>query len=589
MKKKNIVISVLIILLIVICIFIPKTKEEIKENKNTKNNKNTTNGFLTLMLEQEDGTYQKSTSGTWPGDGYKFNNELSACENGGELYWDSENNIVKLVTSGSDKCYVYFDIYNARTFAQMIEDGTLVLNTSEVNFKQTSPHVISYKDYIYTNDSYTVSSSEINNYYTYGNSYTFDTETGKFNLLNANVGKFSSIYTSLIGKYIVELYGSSSSTISETTNLRKVYKVNNITYDSSNNTAIIQYSHHIGEDDQFSTEDVGLFSSTDDLGNIYFFRGSVTNNYVQFGNYPDNYPDKYIGYRYESGSMNQAKEYTTLTECQSASSYNYNCTKMSLAGKPMYWRIIRTNGDGTIRLIYDGTDTYDVGEEYFNRIVGYSNFNSYYTDNAYIGYMYGSVGSSSYSATHSNVNESNIKKYLENWYNLVLNNDKYKNYIADAIYCNDRSVTSGTGIGTTSTEYGASSRRTNYSPSLKCSQTNDRFSVNTNINSVTTNGKLKYPIGLITADETAYAGNLWNMEGNGKYYLHAGSDYYTMSPNSYTNFSSGTSYLTLWLASYNVSTYPNLYNGIKPVISLKADTLFTGKGTKDNPFVVQID
>ena len=110
MKKKYIVMfSVLIMLSVVIYICIPKTKEE--ESNKTKPNVNT-NGFLTLMLEQDDGTYQKSSASTWPGDGYAFNNELSGCERGGELVYDRETNIVKLISGGSDKCYVYFDKYN---------------------------------------------------------------------------------------------------------------------------------------------------------------------------------------------------------------------------------------------------------------------------------------------------------------------------------------------------------------------------------------------------------------------------------------------------------------------------------------------
>ena len=79
----------------------------LNEDKNLINN-----SFLTLMLEQEDGTYQESTSNTWPSGNYAFNNELSRCENGGELEWDREQGIVKLLSNKSDGCYVYFDLYN---------------------------------------------------------------------------------------------------------------------------------------------------------------------------------------------------------------------------------------------------------------------------------------------------------------------------------------------------------------------------------------------------------------------------------------------------------------------------------------------
>ena len=122
MKNKYVVIfSVLIILSVVIYICIPKTKEEIIDKPKTNVN---TNGFLTLMLEQDDGTYKKSTSNSWPGDGYAFNNELSGCERGGELVYDRERNIVKLISSGSDKCYVYFDKYNVAKITNVTNTKT---------------------------------------------------------------------------------------------------------------------------------------------------------------------------------------------------------------------------------------------------------------------------------------------------------------------------------------------------------------------------------------------------------------------------------------------------------------------------------
>ena len=121
-KKRNLIIfSTFIILVVGIYLIIPKTKEE--ESNKTKPNVNT-KGFLTLMLEQDDGTYQKSSASTWPGDGYAFNNELSGCERGGELVYDRETNIVKLISSGSDKCYVYFDKYNVAKITNVTNTKT---------------------------------------------------------------------------------------------------------------------------------------------------------------------------------------------------------------------------------------------------------------------------------------------------------------------------------------------------------------------------------------------------------------------------------------------------------------------------------
>ena len=122
MKKKYVVFSILLIVSVLIYICIPKIKKEEESNK-TKPNVNT-NGFLTLMLEQDDGTYKKTSASTWPGDGYAFNSELSGCERGGELVYDRETNIVKLISSGSDKCYVYFDKYNVAKITNVTNTKT---------------------------------------------------------------------------------------------------------------------------------------------------------------------------------------------------------------------------------------------------------------------------------------------------------------------------------------------------------------------------------------------------------------------------------------------------------------------------------
>ena len=172
-KKRNLIIfSTFIILVVGIYLIIPKTKEE--ESNKTKPNVNT-NGFLTLMLEQDDGTYKKSTSNSWPGDGYAFNNELSGCERGGELVYDSETNIVKLISSGSDKCYVYFDKYNVAKITNVTNTKTTNSVTLTVTTEAGENPIDKYYFSKDNGNSYVESTS---NTYTftnlnYGTSYTF--------------------------------------------------------------------------------------------------------------------------------------------------------------------------------------------------------------------------------------------------------------------------------------------------------------------------------------------------------------------------------------------------------------------------------
>ena len=126
--KKKILISassiVVIILIIILSITLFKNDDNVILSDNINDKKLINNSFLTLMLEQSDGTYQKSTSNTWPTGNYAFNSTLSGCENGGELQWDREANIVKLLSNKSDKCYVYFDLYNVVQISNVSTSST---------------------------------------------------------------------------------------------------------------------------------------------------------------------------------------------------------------------------------------------------------------------------------------------------------------------------------------------------------------------------------------------------------------------------------------------------------------------------------
>ena len=297
----------------------------------------------------------------------------------------------------------------------------------------------------------------------------------------------------------------------------------------------------------------GVYAAEDDLGNSYYFRGNVDNNYVYF-----------------------AKN---------------------------WWRIIRINGDGTIRMIYTGNPNDSISQEYISE----SAYNSSYNDNAYVGYMYGSAGSSTYEATHANTNDSTIKRVIDTWYQNNLSS--YSTYIVDAIYCNDREVVNvtytynngtntttynGNGTGTNKSAYASLKRNhIDHNPTLKCSNNNDKFTVSNTLG----NGALTNPIGLPTTDEIVMSGANAYDNATSSYIINhscylcakGGNWYWTMTPNRFTGgFPGGTAYVdSVYSGGYVSDGIVNDDDfAVLPVVSLKSNAITGGAGTVSNPFYV---
>ena len=328
--------------------------------------------------------------------------------------------------------------------------------------------------------------------------------------------------------------------------------------------------------DLIESEEGYVCSAPDDYGNSYYYRGAVENNWVKFAD--------------------------------------------------SYWRIIRVNGDGSIRLLYNGEASVidALGEDVKAQVlsngyndsrtnyttIGESAFNSSYDDNAYVGYMYGTPGSTNYDDTHANINDSTIKEYIDNWYEGKFLNTEYESYLSDTLFCNDRSlikeetftindlgtftqlgygkeVTAYRGIG----DYGffmaasvepsaADYNQLSINPTLQCKQKNDRFTVN---DEKVGNGALTYPVSLITVDEIYLAGGSTMFPNNG-YYLYNGDYYWALSPDNF-----GDSYA--YVRGVNDD---GLADGssvddsrrARPVLNLKAGSLKMGSGTATDPYTV---
>ena len=288
----------------------------------------------------------------------------------------------------------------------------------------------------------------------------------------------------------------------------------------------------------YEINDAMICSIPDDYGTSYYYRGPVKNNYVYFAN--------------------------------------------------IYWRIIRINGDGSIRMIYDGTKAHENNEVAEDKIVGYSAFNDKTNDNTYVGYMYGTPSSSTYEETHANINDSTVKKYVDNWYENNINGSMNEQHIADNIFCNDKTmignITTSSGAGKAYTQY-----RWNYGPydnnsnskiTIKCLNLNDAFTVNDNING---NSALKYSVSMLSTDEVVLAGGY--KENNKIYFLYSGVYSWSISPYRYdNNYSHIRGFDSSILADDANISYRKL--GVKPVINLKANSLKSGDGTINNPYML---
>ena len=315
---------------------------------------------------------------------------------------------------------------------------------------------------------------------------------------------------------------------------------------------------------------VGMYAAEDDLGTSYYFRGKVNNNWVKFG-------------KYTSDMYYNENDYTLYNACPDGGS----CTKIASNGDDMYWRIIRINGDNSIRMIYTGVtppteDTqYVMTDSNYSTSVGYSAFNTNYDKSEYVGYMY-TLGEQ-----HGISTNSTIKTYLDNWYTFTNLSTYYTNnpstdLLADQINCNDRNTSSTWASTDSSFNYAARDRYSAGSPSLKCTTKADRFTVD----DVTKgNGALTNPVGLITSDEILLSGADNQGSSNDLFYLYNNDYYWPASPYGFGGFDA----YVFGLRPIGGLHVDNVYVagiGVRGVVSLSSKARLSGSGTYDDVYVV---
>ena len=359
-----------------------------------------------------------------------------------------------------------------------------------------------------------------------------------------------------------------------------------------------------------------LYKATEQIGtnpvkDVYYFAGNAKNNWVKFGKTTESsctYKGKELFVFNDTAYQNVE----TQIECETYSLCNSKyygiilVEDSSLCGsgdvngtiltekatwngtstKDIYWRIIRTNHDGSIKLLYAGTSP-DSDKAH----IGASAFNITYNDPMYVGYKYGTSGS--LENNRLNTNDSTIKTYIDNWYKNNLT--AYTKYLSkDAVYCNDRNLASGQTYSTTNEFHYASVERirTNKQPTYNCTNMRDAFSVNN------TSAKLDYPVGLMTIDELSYAGGEASAKLNAPYawyYTNANgeSSYGSVAFWALSPYNWDVSYSIVWLVGGS-GRPGHLGNGLvdgslalRPSVSLLSCNLISrGDGSPENPYVV---
>ena len=481
------------------------------------------------------------------------------CTTGtGKVEWNGTKWVLTTsgITKGSTKCNANF-ITKIPTLAEVILDDNEIKTPLTIPGQEVSSHTLNDIGTQISN----VPESWQSYYITYGTGWTANGVN--FNLTGAAVTSdtYANSYSSLVGKYLTSnnIIGTGSSTagtMKTTTNLKGVYYVVRATSSS--------FTYKLLGSNKNTTEAI-LASTEDDYGTSYYFRGVIKNNYVQFAN-----------------------------KC---------------------WRIVRINGNGSVKLVLNNDNTSGdanpcatvvSSKSAFAHYSGSTNstqFNGNRDDNTYVGLMYGTISATNYASAHANINKSTILTNLETWYKNNL--ASYESKLADTIWCNDKSTfttfrngsTYGTGLGygTNRTGYGAYNRiyggdtSVYANPSMICPNDNNggklsKFTVGDTING---NGNLTYKVGLLTADEAAFAGFV-NGKSNYSTYLQENTDnqgWQTLTSCYFDGEYAMNFYVGVGSLSYTTVTS---YLALRPAISLiSATTISGGSGTSEDPYVIK--
>ena len=462
--------------------------------------------------------------------------------------------------------------------------GTSQFNSSysspaDVGYMYGTRYTYSFKGFpsIYVLDqSYTSNT----NYY-YGTSVTYS--NGTYTLQNAEAKSWSDNYSTLTGYYTCRSTSTTCSTI---------YYIAGA--DSSYQYTLSLSGGVTDPDTQTITLGKGI---TDNGNNTYTLTDTVTvkrvdwyTNYSTYKNYymckdltsticdskyliysTNNYQIRYddtFKYVYGNDVTWNGSKYTLTDTYTSTSGWS---TDRTTAAKKYHYTCLNTTGECT--------DVYYI---------------YYFGNSSNIYYLKLSSGKNIEDAKNemfTNTTDSTIKKAIDNWYSQ--NMTSYTSKLEDTIFCNDRTLYSGSlagkdvDAGTGYSSFSVNNRIKKYSPSVECpNESRDGFTVSTSSGG---NGKLTYPVGLLTADEVMLAGERSTyITINSNYYLYSASWYWLLSPFHFTDIDACffSVFYEGGLGGYAYAT--DSPRGVRPSIVLSKGTRYSsGDGTVYYPYVIE--
>ena len=256
------------------------------------------------------------------------------------------------------------------------EAKTFIESKGTPDFTKTSPSVVYDEKHATTTSTWSTTSTLVY----IGTGYTFNPNTGIYTITGGSLRNPNEIDLDDGNTYYTNNridWVSTGSAINRISNVSS--KTDSSTGTVTSTLTEYKYSQ---TPKSYDISAVGMYSASDDDGKTYYYRGSVAGNYVKFAGF--------------------------------------------------YWRVIRVNGDGTVRLIYDGKNPHANGESSSDRQIGNSTFNENYNDNTYVGYMYADpsnfveTNSGSASFTYNSGLSATSKYYFGTSYTLDKNGRGYK-------------------------------------------------------------------------------------------------------------------------------------------------------------------